>query len=213
MKNLINKYTLIVFDLDGTLVHTTAEYRYSVVPKVIQKLGQDPNKIALKDVDKFWFDGERNTTIKQCFKVDPYFFWKTFHKYDVPKERKRYTMPYEDVLPALNDLKEKGKILAVTTGAPKWIAQMEISLLPPDLFTKVISVTSTRYKNKPHPQSLLACIRFCKKNVEESLYIGNSDDDAIYAKAANVDFLYIGRRKHSFSRSKVATIHSLLDLV
>lgn len=115
MKNLLTKYTLIVFDLDGTLVHTTAEYRYFVVPRVLERLGQDETKISLKSIDKFWFDGDRDNTISEHFKVDPYKFWKTFHKYDLPQARKRFTRPYEDVLPALKAFKKRKKLLAIAT--------------------------------------------------------------------------------------------------
>lgn len=115
MKNLLNKYTLLVFDLDGTLVHTTAEYRYFVVPKVLERLGQDAAKITLKSIDKFWFDGDRESTISEHFKVDPYKFWKTYHKYDLPQTGKRFTRHYEDVLPALKAFKKKKKLLAIAT--------------------------------------------------------------------------------------------------
>jgi phosphoglycolate phosphatase-like HAD superfamily hydrolase len=213
VKNLINKYTLIVFDLDGTLVHTTSEYRYYIVPKVLEKMGQDTSKITPREIDKFWFDGKREETIKKQFKVDPYKFWKLFHAYDKPVERKRYTRAYDDVIPALSTLKKQGKLLAVTTGAPRRIAKMEIGFLPGHYFDKIISVTSSRYKNKPHPESLFACVKYCKNNISESVYIGNSNEDSIYASAAGVDFIYMERQEHDFEGRAVATIHSLLQLV
>lgn len=213
MKTILDKYKLIAFDLDGTLVHTSAEYRYFVVPKVIRDIKKSPKKLNFQAIDKFWFDGERDKTIRQQFESDPGVFWKIFHKFDKPEERAKFTRIYDDVKPTLTKLRNKGKILALTTGAPKKIAEMEINLLPKHLFAKIISVYSSRYKNKPHPESLLALIKFCKIKNSQSVYIGNSNDDSIYAKSAGVDFIYIERREHPFKGSSNATIHTLFDLL
>ena len=51
MKTIIDKYKLVVFDLDGTLVHTTAEYRYFVVPQTLKDLGKNFLKVIVKQED------------------------------------------------------------------------------------------------------------------------------------------------------------------
>jgi len=207
---LIGKYKLIVFDLDGTLVHTTAEYRYQIVPHVLKKLGV--NIVTLPLIDKFWFDGNRNETIKNEFGLDKNLFWKVFHKEDSMEKRKQYTHVYDDVHDAIKKLKKLGKLLAITTGAPKKIAKIETDLIPKEEFTKIISVTSTRYKAKPHPQSLIGCLKFCKVKAKNAVYIGNSREDAEYAKVAGVDFIYLERREHTFSGENISTIHTLMEL-
>jgi len=68
VKNLINNYTLLVFDLDGTLVHTTPEYRYFIVPKVLEKMGKDTAKISLGEIDKFWFGGKGIKLLKAALR-------------------------------------------------------------------------------------------------------------------------------------------------
>jgi len=213
VKISLDRYKLVVFDLDGTLVHTTSEYRYSIVPKVLETLGKSPDNFNFHAIDKFWFDGERDQTIRDKLDCDPKIFWKVFHKYDKPEKRVKFTKIYDDVNPTLEKLRKMDKILAIATGAPQKIAEMEINLLPKHLFTKIISVYSTRYKNKPHPESLLACLKFCKTKTDQSVYIGNSNDDSIYAKSAGVDFIYIERREHPFGGSSIATIHTLFDLL
>lgn len=213
MKSILDKYKLVAFDLDGTLVHTTAEYRYFVVPQTLKDLGKDANPIDFHAIDKFWFDGNRDKTIEKYFKCSPKAFWNAFHKLDSPSRRAHYTRLYDDVKPVIYRLKKQGKILAITTGAPKNIAKIELDLLPRQLFAKIISVTSTRYKNKPHPESLLACIKYCGVKSDEAVYIGNSSDDSIYTSSAKVDFLYIERREHTFKGTSIATIHTLFDLL
>lgn len=208
---LIDKYKTLVFDLDGTLVHTTAEYRYFIVPETLRIIGK-PNNVKAQLIDKFWFDADRNKTIEKHFGCDKNIFWKTFHKIDLIEKRQEFTHAYDDVQDTLKNLKDLGKNLAITTGAPKKIAQMETELIPKKLFTKIISITSTRYKGKPHPESLLGCLRFCKTNPKEAVYIGNSTEDGVYANAAGVDFIYIERREHQFSAKNIYTIPTLFDL-
>lgn len=207
---LIDKYSLIVFDLDGTLVRTTAEYRYRIVPYVLKKLGV--NKVTESLIDKFWFDGNRNDTINNEFGLDKNSFWKVFHKEDSIEGRTKYTFVYDDVHEAVKRLKSHGKILAITTGAPKKIAKIETDLIPKEEFEKIISITSTRYSAKPDPQSLIGCLKFCKTKPEDAVYIGNSREDAEYANAAGVDFIYLERREHEFAGDPKATIHTLAGL-
>lgn len=209
---IIEKYKLIIFDLDGTLVHTTAEYRYFIIPRVLKQLGNN-KRINLKVIDKFWFNGNRGETIRDGFGCDAKQFWKMFHKEVKTEERAKYTHVYDDVWITIKKLKNNGKILAVTTGAPKQIANMEVDLLPKEQFEKIISITSTRYKAKPHPESLIGCLKFCKTEAEEAVYIGNSMEDSEYATAASVDFIYLERREHEFIKKSIVTIHSLHELL
>lgn len=208
---MVEKYKLTVFDLDGTLVHTTAEYRYHVVPETLKKLAKPVPK--QKDIDRFWFEGNRNDVIRQIFDCDKDIFWKVFHKLDKIEDRAKYTHAYDDVSDVLKSLKKRGKILAITTGAPKRIAEMEIDLIPKELFTKITSITSTRYKAKPHPESLLGTLKKLKIKNTEAVYIGNSTEDGEYALAAGVDFIFLERREHTFASEKLTTIHSLLELL
>jgi HAD superfamily hydrolase (TIGR01549 family) len=208
----IDKYKLLVFDLDGTLVHTTAEYRYFIVLKVLKILGVK-RKVSLRNIDKFWFDGNRTKTITEDFGCNKIEFWKVFRKEDKFEERAKYTHVYDDVWEVTEKLISYGKRLAITTGAPKPIAKIELSLLPQDRFEKVISITSTRYKAKPNPESLTGCLKFCQTKPEDAVYIGNSNEDGEYAKAAGMDFIYIERKEHSFFGEYTAIIHSLQELI
>lgn len=209
---LVDKYKAVIFDLDGTLVYTTAEYRYDIVLKTLEYIGKSA-RVDLKAIDKFWFDADRNKTIEEYFGCDRNVFWKAFDKLTTIEERAKFTHIYEDAQETLEVLGSFGRIMAITTGAPKKIADMEIDLLPKWLFTKIISVTSTRYKAKPHPESLKGCLKFCRVKPIEAIYIGNSTEDGVYAAAAGVDFIYIKRREDEFTAPHTGTIHSLLELV
>ncbi len=48
----------------------------------------------------------------------------------------------------------------------------------------------------------------------ETVYVGNSNEDAYFAKNAGVDFIYLERKEHQFDLRDyaIATIHSLSEL-
>lgn len=209
---MINKYKHISFDLDGTLVHTLPEYRYKIVPEVINKLG---GSIKEKhSIDKFWFEAERDQVIKNEFNLDPDHFWNLFRKTDSPEERSKHTRAYEDAESTLRKLKKIGKVISIITGAPHFIAEMEIEKLngaPCDFY---LSIHDSEFDAKPNPESLNYAIKKLKVNPNGTLYIGNSNEDAYFAKNAGVDFAYLERKEHKFDLGDyaVATIHSLNDL-
>lgn len=210
---MIEKYRHISFDLDGTLVHTVPEYRHRVVPRVVAGLGgviHDDHS-----VDRFWFEPNRNETIRREFALEPEVFWPLFRKIDTIEERSSHTHPYEDSARALHTLKTQGKTVSILTGAPHWIAEMEIEKLNGAPHDFHISLIQGKFKNKPDPESFRHALQQLRMNPSETVYIGNAGEDAAYAKNAGVDFMYLERKEHEFTLREyaVAVIHSLDELV
>ena len=211
-KNILSKYKHFSFDLDGTLVHTIPEYRHKIVPEIIGSLG---GKILNSySVDKFWFESGRDKIIESEFDVDPKLFWELFRKIDKPENRSKHTYAYQDAEPTLKKLKEMGKTISIITGAPHWIAQMEIGKLngaPHDFY---LSITDSKYEEKQNSDSLNYVLGTLKTKPSETVYIGNSNEDAYYSKNAGVDFLYLERKEHKFELNDyaVAVIKTLDDL-
>ncbi len=210
--HMLKKYKHISFDLDGTLVHTIPEYRHRLIPEVVEKLGGTIREKHF--VDKFWFEADRDATVLRDFGVDPADFWKLFREIDTPDERSRHTNAYHDSERALRKLKESGKIISIITGAPHWIAEMEIGKLngaPHDFY---ISIDSSEYEVKPDPGSLLHVLEKLGVAPEETLYIGNSNEDAFFAKNAGTDFLYMERNEHPFDLKDISigAVQSLDEL-
>lgn len=210
---LIERYKHISFDLDGTLVHTGPEYRHRVVPSVVEALG---GRITDKrHIDKFWFEGNRRETIRICFGLEPETFWQAFRLVDIPEDRDRHTRAYDDSELALKKIKSLGHTVSILTGAPDWIAQMEIAKLngsPHDLY---ISLVGEGFAHKPDPESFHSALARLGISAHDTLYIGNSSEDAQYAKNAGADFVYLERKEHDFDmkESAIATIHSLDELL
>ena len=209
---MIKKYKHISFDLDGTLVHTAPEYRYKIVPEVVEKLGGNIDNTH--SIDRFWFESGRDVVIKNNFCLEPAVFWKLFRELDLPEKRGEFTFSYDDAEPAIRRLKELGKAVSIVTGAPHNIAEIEIKKLngaPHDFY---LSIADSKFGEKPEPESLHYVIEKLNHKPEETLYIGNSNEDAYYAKNADVDFIYLERKEHKFDLKDytIATINSLTDL-
>jgi HAD superfamily hydrolase (TIGR01549 family) len=211
---LVEKYNHFSFDLDGTLVHTLPEYRHDVVPRVVSELGG-----TVKDkssIDRFWFESGRDEIIKNCFSLDPAVFWKLFRRKDLPEQRALYTQAYPDAEKSLHFLREKDKLISIVTGAPHWIAKMEIEKLNSAPYDYYLSITDSEYEEKPNPKSFeLVMKRLALQEATTTVYIGNSNEDAYYAKNAGVDFIYLERKEHPFALDDyaVCAIHSLDELL
>lgn len=210
---MLKRYRHFSFDLDGTLVHTKPEYRHTVIPRVVELLnGRVPDDRAS---DAFWFEGRRDEIIRQDFNLDPAAFWPVLHQHDSAEFRNPHTFAYPDVEPTLRQLHTDGMNLSIVTGAPTGIATMEISKLNGIPLDFIFSITSNRYLSKPDPTSLHFVLEQLKIGPDETVYVGNSTEDAQFAKNAGVDFIYLERREHEFHGrdTAIATIHSLAELL
>ncbi|MDP3995243.1 MAG: HAD family hydrolase [bacterium] len=214
MAALLDNYTHISFDLDGTLVHTVPEYRFDVVPRTIRELGGHvPQDEAI--IDQFWFTSGRDEVIAEHFGIEPEVFWDHFHSIDDAKTRAEYTSPYDDVAPVLRALKKSGKTISLITDAPDFIADLEIAHLPPNMFDCYISNASHGFTQKPDPESMAHALKQISATPSETVYIGNSMGDAVFAKNAGVDFIFADRKEHASDAHLHARhhIHSLADLL
>jgi phosphoglycolate phosphatase len=210
---MIQKYRHISFDLDGTLVHTTPEYRHALVPRVVGELGgtiKEP-----RAVDRFWFEATRNDIIRDEFNIDPEKFWDLFHLYGTVEERDRHTHAYPDAERTLRELRRRGKGTSIITGSPQWIAEMEIGKLGQNSCDYRLCLARSAFPQKPDPKSFFHTLVHLKLTPEEVVYVGNSNDDAYFAKNAGVDFIYLERKEHEFQLDDyaVAKISSLDELL
>jgi len=209
---MLSNYKHISFDLDGTLIHTLPEYRQKIVPSVISELQGVIND--QRHIDKFWFETNRDQTIKKCFNIDPELFWELFRKLDTEEKRSEHTVAYHDVEETLKKLKQMGKIISIVTGAPQKIAEIEIAKINPDCYDFIFSVRDSEYNEKPAPESLHFVLNKLAMQPQETIYIGNGDEDCYFAKNAGVDFIRIDRGEYDydFGDGPIKTIKSLNEL-
>lgn len=205
------KFRGIIFDLDGTLVHTKPEYRYNVVGAVLKEFGIKPVK---KYIDCFWFETNRQEIIQKNFGIEPDIFWEKFQKLENIAFREKSTRAYSDTS-AIENLKEKGMKLGIVTGSPRHILEMELAFIGKGLFD---SIVPSRFEHgsfpKPNPHALEKCISELGLEKKEVAFAGNSEEDILTAKNADVYSILVDRKEHSFKYSKKPdlTIASLKEL-
>ncbi|MEK6952840.1 MAG: HAD-IA family hydrolase [Nanoarchaeota archaeon] len=203
-------YKAVIFDLDGTLVHTTQEYRSRTCGQTLATLGV---KAKIEQIDKFWFGTDRDRIITETFGLNPKVFWRIFREYDNIESRKKFTKPYDDI-DFIRELRAKGIKTGIVTGAPPNIATMEIELLgKQDFDAIVIAHTSNGKQPKPHPQGLVECLNLLDVNNNGAIYVGNGEEDIVTARNAGVLDILIDRGEFPFNDLNASLkINSLYDL-
>ena len=58
------RYKATIFDLDGTLVHTTQEYRNRICRQTLAALGV---RVQIEQIDRFWFGTDRDRIITNIY--------------------------------------------------------------------------------------------------------------------------------------------------
>jgi HAD superfamily hydrolase (TIGR01549 family) len=197
----------IIFDLDGTLVHTKHKYIYGIMNSVMKQLGLEFNK---EKALEFWFGCNRDDILLQ-WGIDMKKFWEIFRRYDSIEERKKNVEPYED-FEILKKLQEKNIKLGIVTGSPHHIADMELDLLNTD-FDAVVFAHGE--KRKPNTQALEECLNLLEVKKEEALFVGNGDEDILAAQALGIKEVHMDRGEHNIKSSPdkiITSLHELLEM-
>ena len=204
-------YEAVIFDLDGTLVHTRPEYHKFIIQKTLNKIGGTlPSEDLIK---KFWFEANRSVTVEECFGIKPEVFWPVFVNTSLPHVKKDYVELYPDVMDFIIGLKIKGYKTGVVTGTSPGNADMEIKLVGRRFFDSVVVAHSkTGIAKKPHPVSLELCLEQLQVSSEEAVYIGNADEDIELSRNAGVYDILIDREEYPFKTQPSLVVKSLDEL-
>ena len=185
----MNKYKLLLFDLDGTLCNTD-----EMIVQTMSAIYKDykPTKIRTRE-ELYYFSGPpiRETLKNEFPDYDPDMMYDVFKR--VSKDfYKPYVTGYENEVETLKALKEKGYLLGVVTnkGRPLTLYSLEICHIN-DLFDVVISADDVNIP-KPDPTGILMAIETLGiKNKRDVLYLGDNDIDYETASNAGVDTLLV----------------------
>lgn len=205
----------VVFDLDGTLVHTTSDYRYLVVGKTLAKFNKSATNSS---IDDFWFrsEEERTRIIQEEWSLDPEEFWPVFRKYDTSKLREEHTKPYEDTK-VLVELKQKGLKMGIVTSAPRHIIDLELGMLNIKFDAVVRAQLTERISPKPSPQGLETCLNKLNIKKENAIYTGNSSEDMELASNSGVFGVLIERGEYTLGKIdcglRISSLYALRALI
>lgn len=203
----------VMFDLDGTLVHTAPEIG-AAINRMLAELGAAA--LPLEQIERFIGEGAQ-TLVRRCIEAgthgepDADLFDQAhalFFKYyaDNVTESK----PYEGVIEGLSALQEKGLKLACVTNKPERFTMPlldKTGLL--DFFEAVVS-GDTLPKKKPDPIQLqYICAKF---NVleAEAMLVGDSLTDV---KAAHAAGCYIVTVPYGYNQGKPIDYHLVDDAI
>ena len=179
------KYNSVVFDLDGTLLDTLGDLRDSV-NFALQK-NNLPERTT-EEIRSFVGNGIRllielsvpeNTPVEitdQCFQD-----FKEYYK----DHSAILTKPYDDIIDLMKTLKFKGVKIAVVSNK----ADFAVKTLMEDYFSGLYDCAygeRAGVPRKPEPDGVLDAIKEMGSEIENTVYIGDSEVDVVTSKNAKL---------------------------
>ena len=185
----MNKYRLLLFDLDGTLANTDEMVVQSFY--ALYKIYK-PRVVRSRE-ELYYFSGPQ---IRETLK-------KEFPDYDLEEMREAfariskslyapYVTEYPDEIETLKALKEAGYLLGVVTNKGKPLTKYNLELCHlNDIFDVVITADDVAAA-KPDPQGIFKAMEVLGiKDKKDVLYIGDNDIDYYSGTNAGVDTLLV----------------------
>ena len=198
----MNKYRVLLFDLDGTLCDTD-----EMIVQTMFSIYKEYKPVKERTREElYYFSGPPIfETLKREFPDrDPEEMYTVFKR--VSKEFYKDTVkPYQDEIKVLTKLKDKGYLLGVVTnkGLPLTLYSLEICHID-GLFDVVVSADDVAIP-KPDPAGVnMALKRLGIKDKKEVLYIGDNDIDYETATNAGLDTLLVTWGPREIKRIKDA---------
>lgn len=186
----MTKPDAIIFDLDGTLVHSAPDL-HAAVNVALVALGR--SSLDLATATYFVGHGverlvERALTATGGFDVDLYEKALGLFLESYERNMTTLTRPYPGVVKRLSSLKAEGIPLGICTNKPTEPAQKICDDLGLTQFFTVIAGSEPNVPKKPSAVPLHYCIARLGARAERSLYVGDSRVDFETARNAGVPF-------------------------
>jgi phosphoglycolate phosphatase len=202
--------SLVVFDLDGTLIDSAADLA-AAINIMLAGFGCEP--LPVPEVRRMIGDGvatlvARALAARHCGQADPAQAAEVFMRH-YESDATSLTTAFPGVDPALESLRAAAIPLAVCTNKPARItAAILESLGLATYFARVIGGDSLAFR-KPDPRVLLHLLEAFDARPERSLLVGDSEVDAATARAAGVPFVLM---KHGYRRGPAEEIPCIAAL-
>ncbi len=179
---------VIVFDLDGTLIHSAPDI-HDAVNRMLADESLAP--LSLERVTSFVGNGVPRLVerVMRDRGLDPARhaeLMAVFLRY-YEANPTRLTRPFPGVEAALKALAGKGHVLGVCTNKPAGVAADILEKLGLGHYFKTVFGGDSLPEKKPDPKPLLACIKAMGGG--EAIYVGDSEVDAECAERAGVPFI------------------------
>jgi len=202
--------TLVVFDLDGTLIDSAPDM-HRAVNLMLADLGCAP--LTLPDIRTMVGDGAsaliaRALAARQCVNADPAKALEDFLAH-YEADPTNVTRTFAGVAETLERLRSIGLTLAVCTNKPTRLTEMILERLGIDrYFARVVAGDSMPFR-KPDPRALMEVVDGFGTAKEATLMVGDSEVDAATAHAASVPFALM---TYGYHRGPIEDISSVATL-
>ena len=202
--------SLVVFDLDGTLIDSAPDM-HRAVNRMLADQGCAP--LSLTDIRSMVGDGAaaliaRALAARHCINADPTQALAQFLEY-YEAEPTAVTRTFPGVPETLKRLQTSGLTLAVCTNKPTGITNTILERLAIDqFFVRVVGGDSLPFR-KPDPRALLEVIKGFGTPAQATLMVGDSEVDAATAHGANVPFVLM---TYGYHRGPIEEISSVATL-
>ena len=177
----MNKYTTIIFDLDGTLLdtledlknavnHVLAAHGYPI--KTLEEIRKSVGNGTKVLLEKTVPDGSSNPLFNTIN--------EEYQKYYLEHCNEK-TGPYKGVREAMKQLKDKGYKMAIVSNKP----DSAVKELRDKYFGEYLNVAigdKEGRRRKPYPDSVFAAIEELGSDHDECIYIGDSEVDFLTAE-------------------------------
>ena len=200
--------TLIIFDMDGTLVNSSITIA-NAINYVRKQLGFEPmdTQMLLSKVN------DPTINPAQFFYHAPRFehdHERWFSEYYTRNHDKELVL-YDGIKELLEELRHKGFKLAVATNAYRRSTIESLTHLGIYLYFDAIACYDDVYKGKPYPDMLLKLLDELKVPKSEALFIGDGPRDEQAAKRAGIDYIMVdwGFTDHEREKKVVGSVEEL----
>jgi putative hydrolase of the HAD superfamily len=123
---------------------------------------------------------------------------------------------FDDVIPALNELKDKGLILGLISNVDNDIAPLLHKLGLAPLLQVVITSLDSGY-SKPQPEIFKAAVKKAGVKTQEAMYVGDQYQiDVIGASRAGMRGILLDRGDYfneAIKETKIRNLHQLIELL
>ncbi len=186
-----NNYKAVLFDMDGTLIHTTDEYIEKTFDKTLKRFNLKADKELIR---KMWFDDKRNEIVKNELNMEPKKFWDSFTE-DIDLEyKKEHTRHYgEEDIKTLEELKNRNIKTALITNAAQNLLDFEIAFIGKHFFDNILR-NHHAVTNKA--ELIKLCLAEFRLESKDVIFVGNSDGDIRSCEEAGVDCAIIDRKEY-----------------
>lgn len=178
-----SKTKLIIFDLDGTLIHFHHDYLFSQTKSILEKLEHPgvPRTELEKHFSEFDFFSFAKTDCKKTFEEK---YWSHFDWHSFPKD-----VVFPGVFELLEKLKSRDLKLAMATARLSSLEQLKKDIAHTKLLP-YFDLVRTREAEQTHWQDktghLTSILKELNIEAEDALMVGDIPSDVVSAKKVGI---------------------------